>query len=42
MGTLEYKIIRFSNLKTVTTVILMALHGIQVQLLFTAVILASV
>ena len=42
MGILGDKISPLSNLKTVTTVILMALHGIQVQLLFTAVILASV
>ena len=31
MGILEDKISPLSNLKTVTTVILMAIHGIQVQ-----------
>ena len=31
MGILEDKISPFPNLKTVTTVILMSIHGIQVQ-----------
>ena len=41
MGVLEDKISPFSNLKTGTTVILMVTLTIQVQQLFTAVVLAS-
>ena len=42
MGIFEDKISPSSNLKTVTMVILRAIHRIQVQYLFSAVVVTSV